>query len=112
MSVRSKLRNRIRFPPDLVEPDSIAAALSTLIDTPLCNEMSLKAFFETYPAVIPTVWRLNHGIHFRLILPQFQLSPSYACDFLYLTKSTATWWCVLIEIESPCARLFQEKAKT
>jgi hypothetical protein len=104
-------RNRLAFDEALLAADAIRKELHTLINSPSCNELSIKPFFERYTSFIPTAWRLNHGIHFNMMFPQFAISPSLKSDMLYLTKSTVNWWCVLIEFENPRARLFQDKGR-
>ena len=49
---------------------------------------------------------LNHQLHFGVILPQFEISASLKTDYVYLTKSSTSWWCVLVEFESPSGRFF------
>ena len=100
------------FNHDLKSRKRIAGELQRLLDVPGITELDLKAFFEHYTCALPIPWRLNHGIHFNFVFPQLPLSPGSITDFVYLTKSSATWWCVLIEFERPNARLFQDASKT
>jgi hypothetical protein len=68
--------------------------------------MSIKPFLDANPSFIPTPWLLDHQLHFGIILPQFSLSPGLKTDYVYLTKSSTSWWCVLVEFESPASRFF------
>src|ERR1035437_4165267 len=68
------------------------------------TEMSIKPFLDANPSFIPTPWMLNHQLHFGIILPQFSLSVGLKTDCAYLTKSSTSWWCVLVEFESPICR--------
>jgi hypothetical protein len=70
------------------------------------TEMSIKPFLDANPSFIPTPWMLNHQLHFGIILPQFSLSVGLKTDCAYLTKSSTSWWCVLVEFESPTSRFF------
>jgi hypothetical protein len=70
------------------------------------TEMSVKPFLDQNPSFIPTPWMLNHQLHFGIILPQFSLSVGLKTDYVYLTKSSTSWWCVLIEFESPASKFF------
>jgi hypothetical protein len=100
------------FNPALKSRTKIAAELQRLLDVPGITELDLKAFFEHYTCALPMPWRLNHGIHFNFVFPQLALSHGSITDFVYLTKSSATWWCVLVEFERPNARLFQDASRT
>ena len=104
-------KNRTDFRNGLSSKEEIIKEFYSLIDNDACNEMSVKPFLEHYTSMIPTPFELNHGINFNFILPQFSINTSFKCDFLYLTKSTTTWWCVFVEIESPNAQIFQKEAK-
>lgn len=77
-----------------------------LLDAPDANEMSIKPYLDAHPTLIPTPWMLNHQLHFDLILPQFSISAGLKTDYVYLTKSSTSWWCVLVEFESPSGRFF------
>jgi hypothetical protein len=112
-SRNDRAKRRTLFRAGLTRPRDVIAELTNLIDAPKVNELSLKPFFEEYPATIPTAaWQLNHRVHFDFIFPQYQIGDRYQCDFLYFTKSSAEWWCVLVEIESPSAQLFQRSTKS
>jgi hypothetical protein len=89
----------------------IARDLSTLINDPRSKERDLKAFFDAYPGALPTPWLLNHGVHSEFIFPEYQIGARFKCDYMYLTKSSAEWYCVLVEIESPHAKLFRGRGK-
>jgi hypothetical protein len=100
------------FNPDLKDRQEIAGEFHRLLGVPGITELDLKAFFEHHTCAIPTPWLLNHGVHFSFMFPQLPLSPGSVTDFVYLTKSSATWWCVLVEFERPDAQLFQDASKT
>ena len=111
VDVRSK--NRLGFASSLIKARDIRRELQRLIDHPQANELSLKPFFESYPSAIPTwPWRQNHGVHFSFMFPQYPLGTRFKSDFLYLTKSSVEWWCVLVEFEDPQSKLFQDGAKS
>jgi hypothetical protein len=112
-SNRRSPKTRVPFQGSLSEPADVIEELRKLINHPAINEVSLKPFFEAYPAAIPTrAWQLNHYVHFDFVFPQYPIGDRFQSDFVYLTKSSAEWWCVLVEIESPKARLFQDNAKS
>ena len=109
---KNATKSALPFNTTLAKREDIVAEFRTLIDNAACNEMTIKPFLEHYTNMIPTPWELNHGINFDFMFPQFPVSVSHKCDFFYMTKSTTTWWCVFVEIESPNARIFRENAKS
>ncbi|MGY3499176.1 Shedu anti-phage system protein SduA domain-containing protein [Bradyrhizobium sp. USDA 4502] len=70
------------------------------------SEMSIKPFLDANPSFIPMPWMLNHQLHFKVVLPQLSVSSGLKTDYVYLTKSSTSWWCVLVEFESPRSRFF------
>lgn len=79
---------------------------SNLIDLNL-NEDIYQKFLEENPSFVPQEFIQNHGIHFNLILRKLSLAKDYTCDFFYMSKSSATWHCVFVEIEKPHSKYFR-----
>ncbi len=71
------------------------------------NEQIYQSYLEEHPVLIPQEFLLNHGLHFDLVLRKVPIGSDYCCDFMYLTKSTVRWHCVLVEIEKPTSRYFK-----
>lgn len=70
-------------------------------------EQVYQRFMEENTCLIPREFVQNHGIHFDLVLRKPSLARDYAPDFFYLSKSSADWNLVLIEIEKPRSRYFK-----
>lgn len=75
------------------------------------HEGRYQEFLEEHPEFLMQPFLLNHQLHFDAIISQFRLNTDITADFCYLTKSTCTWWVVLIEIERPEIPLFLSKKK-
>ena len=65
-----------------------------------------QRFLEENTSFIPRPFLHNHHTHFGLVLKQYPLFEDYRADFMYLTKSSAHWRCVLVEIEKPGSKFF------
>jgi hypothetical protein len=87
--------------PDLIK------RFKKLINTQGLSESRYQAFFEEHPEFLMQPFLLNHQLHFDAIVSQFRLTTNLTADFCYLTKSTASWWLVLVEIEPPDVPLFR-----
>ena len=72
------------------------------------REQAYQAFLENHPQLIPREFIQNHGLHFDLVLRKLSLAKDYTTDFFYLAKSSADWYCVLVEIEKPHSRYFKD----
>ena len=77
-----------------------------LIDTKH-PEQIYQTFLEENSELIPREFVLNHGINLDLVLRKVTLAKDYTPDFMYLSKSSGEWNCVLIELEKPHSRLFK-----
>lgn len=73
------------------------------------KEEIYQSFLEKNTILIPTKpFELNHCVHFSLVFKKFKIGTSYISDFFYMTKSTAEWNFVFIELEKPNAKLFNK----
>ena len=71
-------------------------------------EQSYQDFLEKHPFLIPRQFVQHHGIHLKLVLSKVSFGSDWKCDFLYLSKSSRDWHCVLVEIEKPWSRYFKD----
>ncbi|UYK76875.1 DUF4263 domain-containing protein [Xanthomonas sacchari] len=71
-------------------------------------EQTYQQFMEKHTALIPREFVQNHGIHLDMVFRKISLAKDYSPDFFYLSKSSADWNLVLIEIEKPNSRYFKE----
>lgn len=71
-------------------------------------EQSYQDVLESSPRLIPQEFVQNHGIHFGLIFRKLKLAENHVTDFFFLSKSSADWNAVFIELELPSSRYFKE----
>ncbi|MGN6094147.1 MAG: Shedu immune nuclease family protein [Luteibacter jiangsuensis] len=74
------------------------------------HEQVYQRFMEEHTVLVPREFVQNHGVHFDMVFRKISLARDYAPDFFYLSKSSADWNLVLIEIEKPHSRYFKEHA--
>ena len=84
----------------------LKAEFSKLLDQNL-TEQNYQLFMEENTRLVPREFVQNHGIHFSLVLRKLGFGADYKSDFVYLSKSSDDWNCVLIEIERPGAKFFK-----
>lgn len=72
------------------------------------KEQEYQKYIEQNTKLVPREFVQNHGIHFDLILRKLAFGADYKSDFVYLSKSSDDWNCVLIEIERPSKRFFRD----
>jgi len=72
------------------------------------GEQDLQKFLEENTEFIPREFVQNHGIHNRLVFRKLKIAENYTTDFLYLSKSSGDWNCVLIELEKPNSKFFRD----
>jgi len=82
-----------------------------LIENSSVTENTIQDYLEKNSELIPLPFLLNHGLHFNMIISKFVISDTHIADFAYLTKSTAFWYFVLIELKRPSKKMFIYKDK-
>lgn len=70
-------------------------------------EQHYQRYMEQNTVLIPREFVQNHGIHFDLVFRKISLGRDYTPDFFYLSKSSADWNLVFIEIEKPYSLYFK-----
>lgn len=89
-----------------MENKRLAKEFKELLDRNEKEEVYQK-FLEENPKLIPTQrFELNHFVHNNIIITKMPLLKDYKCDFFYLSKSSARWNVVFIELEKPSAKFF------
>lgn len=71
-------------------------------------EQVYQQYMEQHTVLIPREFIQNHGVHFDLVFRKISLGSDYKPDFFYLSKSSADWNLVFIEIEKPYSRYFKD----
>jgi hypothetical protein len=100
------MQNMPRSAPDLNSAAKLAQRYLALLDKDL-PEQRYQAFLEANTSLMPREFVQNHGIHFSLVLRKMAFGADYRSDFVYLSKSSDDWNCVLVEIERPTSRFFK-----
>lgn len=75
------------------------------------NENHVQQFLEKHTPLIPTPHLLNHGLHLNLFISKLPIGQKYKTDIVYLTKSSDSWWIVLMELENPHKKIFKNSNK-
>lgn len=70
-------------------------------------EQVYQEFLEKNTSLIPREFIQNHGLHFDLVLRKISLANDYTPDFFYMSKSSADWNLVFVELEKPQSRYFK-----
>lgn len=87
--------------------DLLASEYLALLNEGLV-EQDYQSYIEQNTKLVPREFVQNHGIHFDLVLRKLAFGSDYKSDFVYLSKSSDDWNCVLVEIERPSKRFFKE----
>jgi len=82
-----------------------------LISAKKQNENAVQRFLEQHSELIPTPFLLNHSLHLLAVVSKLRLTKDLITDFVYLTKSSGSWWCCLVEIERPRKPIFTKDLK-
>lgn len=82
----------------------------SLLDQQHCEQV-YQEFIEKNTALVPREFIQNHGVVFDVVFRKIPLGNEYTTDFCFLSKSSADWNCVLIEIEKPQSRYFKKNSK-
>ena len=86
--------------------ESLITEFKSLIDSENKNENDIQKFLEDNTELIPLPWRLNHGLHFNVVISKLRIGGGYITDFAYLTKSSDIWELVLVELEDSKKNIF------
>ncbi len=88
--------------------DSIINNFRELIDRDDVTEPEIQTFMEKHSEIIPVPYLLGHDLLWNAVISKFVLDRDKIPDFAFLTKNSAHWRLVLIELERPQKRLFVE----
>ena len=73
------------------------------------KEEIYQQFLEKHTELIPTgEFLLNHFTHLSLAFSKMPIHSTYVSDFFLISKSSAKWHFIFIELEKPGARLFNK----
>jgi hypothetical protein len=90
--------------------ENLITEFTQLLDSPPPSgrqkEQVVQDFLENHSVLIPTPNRLNHQLHFDVIVSKFPLSTELITDYVYLTKSSDTWRVTFVELEMPDKKIW------
>lgn len=73
------------------------------------EEEVYQKFLEEHTQFVPTkTFELNHGVHCGIIFRKLRIGTQYTSDFFFITKSSAEWRLVFIELEKPSSKFFNK----
>ncbi|MBI4658493.1 MAG: DUF4263 domain-containing protein [Verrucomicrobia bacterium] len=75
------------------------------------GEGPIQAFLEMHSEFVPTPFVLGHNVNLGVIISKFQIDTNLVTDFTYITKNSAKWQVVFIEIEDPEKKIFKDSSK-
>ena len=75
------------------------------------DENDVQSFMEENTQLIPRVFLLNHGVNLHTVFTKVAIGDAYKSDFMLITKSTAQWRCIHIEIENPIRKPFTKNGE-
>lgn len=75
------------------------------------DENAVQLFMEDNTQLIPRVFLLNHGVNLKTVFIKVGIGDVYKSDFMLITKSTAQWRCIHIEIENPIRKPFTKNGE-
>lgn len=93
------------------KPDeALAKQFEVLIGDPNKSENDVQTFLEEHTEFLIPSWFQNHPIAMNSVIAKFPIG-SRTADFAWLMSDSATWFLVLVEIESPHKTLFSSSSK-
>lgn len=93
-----------------VNEETPQEGLRALLDNPDVLENDLQAYLERHTELLPNPHLLNHQVHFRSVISKFAIG-KWKTDYAFLTKSSVKWRLVLVELEKPQKRLFNQSGR-
>ncbi|MDB5713035.1 MAG: hypothetical protein JWO15_432 [Sphingomonadales bacterium] len=95
----------------VVKPDEeLAKRFEVLIGDSTKSENDVQTFLEEHTEFLIPSWFQNHPIAMNSVIAKFPIGGRTA-DFAWLMSDSATWFLVLVEIESPHKKLFSGSSK-
>lgn len=90
-----------------MENNELKKEFTNLLDK--CEKEEVyQEFLKKHTELIPTTFMLNHGVHHSLVFSKLAIGNSLISDFCFISKSSAEWNIVFIELEKPDARFFNK----
>ena len=93
------------------EPSVLAEIIKgfkTVLDIPDVSEGTVQDYMEQHSEIVPLPSLLGHDLHMGCVISKFELDRCRVPDLAYLTKNTAYWRLVAIELERPEKTIFTQ----
>lgn len=75
------------------------------------KEQVVQDFLEEHTELIPIPNRLNHHLHFEVVISKFPLTTELTTDYVYITKSSDVWRITFVELEVPEKPIYNSNTK-
>jgi hypothetical protein len=86
-------------------------AYNQLLSQPGLGEQPFQTFMERHSEFIPTPFLLGHDLNLEVFISKFPIDTNLITDFTYLTKNSARWRIVFVEIEDPEKKIFKDSSR-
>lgn len=84
----------------------IVKQFETFIKNDTAGENEAQQYLEENSELIPTPILLGHQLHDNVIISKFKIKDDLITDFAYITKNSAHWEIIFIELENPQYKIF------
>lgn len=71
------------------------------------HEQNFQTFLENHTQLIPRYFLEHHGVDLNTVYIKVPFGTDYKSDFMLITKNSANWTCIHIEIEDPRKKIFK-----
>lgn len=88
--------------------EALKIEFQKLLNDSNVNENSIQRFLEENSRIFYTPFLFHHGLLYQSVISKLPVSNSLISDFAYLTKNSAEWRLVLVELESPHKTIFRQ----
>lgn len=78
-----------------------------LCQNEMAREQDFQVFLENHTQLIPRYFLEHHGVDLNTVYLKVPFGTNYKSDFMLITKSSANWTCIHIEIEDPRKKIFR-----
>ena len=91
--------------------DKLFKQFENLCNQEESNEEIFQKFLEQNTCLIPRQFVQHHGINLQTVYVKVRMTKVYISDFMLITKSSADWTCIHIEIENPKKPIFKSNGE-
>ncbi|PJZ78788.1 Shedu anti-phage system protein SduA domain-containing protein [Leptospira neocaledonica] len=88
--------------------ESLKKEFSSLLNDVNTTENTIQKFLEVNNRIFFTPYLFHHGLLYQSVISKLPVANALISDFAYLTKNSAEWRLVLVELESHRKPLFTQ----